>query len=109
MIFCNPVPIAYAAYVDKKVVADTHRALFKAMRDLTSQGRSLELRFNFAVISVVNRNMTVTFNPTFANRVNDKNYEFRMRKSDDTCKQLSTTTHGKRWKSSIMSTLMNRP
>ena len=30
MIFCNPVPIAHASYLAKNVVADAHRAIFKA-------------------------------------------------------------------------------
>jgi hypothetical protein len=36
MIFCNPVPVAYACFLDKGVVADAHRALFKAVKDLAN-------------------------------------------------------------------------
>lgn len=98
MIFCNPVPIAYACYLDKNVVADAHRAIFKAVRDLTSQGRNIELRFNFAVIRVLNRNLSVNFNPQFASQINDKEYELKMRKSDDPCKKLRSTTHDDLWR-----------
>ena len=97
MIFCNPVPIANACYLAKNIVQDAHRAIFKAVRDLTNQGRNIELRFNFAVIRVLNRSLSVQFAPKFAGAINDKNYELKMRRSDDPCKKLRTTTHAQQW------------
>ena len=109
MIFCNPVPIAHSCYLGKNIVQDAHRAIFKAVRDLTNQGRNLELRFNFCVIRVLNRSLSVQFNPNFTQSINDKGYELKMRKSDNPCKELASTTHDQQWKKSVMSNLMRRP
>mmetsp|Transcript_8989 Transcript_8989/g.8950 ORF Transcript_8989/g.8950 Transcript_8989/m.8950 type:complete len:89 (-) Transcript_8989:143-409(-) len=85
MIYCNPVPIAMACYLDKNIVKDTHNAIFKAIKDLAKLGRALHIPFDFAVISIQNLSLNAKFNQNFKRQVNEKTYEFKMRKSDDPC------------------------
>ena len=109
MIFCNPVPIAQACYLDKNVIRDAHKALFAAIKDLTKLGRTLHIQFNFAVVVISNMSLNVQFNKNFHGTVNDKEYEFRMRRSDDPCNKFWTTASGDKWRSSALSKLYQEP
>ena len=109
MIFCNPVPIAQACYLDKKVVTDAHNALWSAVRDLAKLGHTITLPFNFAAIVIRELALQITYNPTFLRSVNQVNYETRMRKSDDPCATFWRTSSQEKWRSSVLSTLYNKP
>ncbi|OMJ95451.1 hypothetical protein SteCoe_1219 [Stentor coeruleus] len=109
MIFCNPVPVAQACSLDKNVIRDAHKAFFAAVKDLTKLGRTLHIPFNFAVVVITNMSLQVQFNKEFSNHVNDKTYEYKMRRSDDPCKQFWTTTSQDKWKGSVLSRLYESP
>ena len=109
MIFCNPVPIAQACSLDKNVIRDAHKAIFAAIKDLTKLGRTLHIAFNFCVVIINNMSLQTQFNKEFSRNINDKSYEFRMRKSDDPCNKFWTTTSEDKWKSSALSKLYEAP
>lgn len=109
MIYCNPVPIAQAAYLSKEVVRDTHRAIFRAVGELGKAGANIELRFNFAVVRVANRDLVCHFNSSFTSTINNSTYEFKMRRSDLPCKDIWRTTYMQKWGQSTLSHLVARP
>ena len=92
MIFCNAVPISQACFLDKSVIRDSHKAIFKAVKDLTVLGRSLHIAFNFSVLIINNMSLQVVFTNKFKTAVNNYNYESKMRKSDDPCNKFWKTT-----------------
>lgn len=109
MVFCNPVPIAAACFLDKTVVADSLNAIWSAVRDLVNQGRSLNLQFNFAVLVFESHALRVTFSKNLIDSVNRKDYQYRMRRSDDACASFWRTTNEQRWRSSALSSLWQKP
>ena len=109
MVFCNPVPIAQACYLDKEVVRDAHKALFKAVYDLTKLGRGLVLQFGFAVVVISNRDLKVKFDPRFEASLNDKTYESRMRRSEFPCRTIWKTSYDAQWMRSSLSKLVKSP
>jgi nucleoid DNA-binding protein len=109
MIFCNPVPIAQACSLDKNAIKDAHKAIFNAIKDLTKLGRVLHIQFNFAVVIINNMSLQVQFNKEFSGAVNDKNYENKMRRSDDPCTKFWTTSTEDKWRSSALSKLYDSP
>lgn len=66
MIYCNPVPIANSCYIDKETTQDALNAFAKAVSDLTSLGKTMEISLNVLKIKIVNRNLTYTYNKQFA-------------------------------------------
>jgi hypothetical protein len=109
MVFCNPVPVALACELGKNVIRDAHKAIFAAVKDLTKLGRNFELPFNFAVVIVRNMSLSVVFNQRFVQWVNDKMFEFKMRRSDQTCGQFWKTTTEEKWRRSALSRLYSTP
>jgi CCDC81 eukaryotic HU domain 1/CCDC81 eukaryotic HU domain 2 len=109
MIFCNPVPIAQACYLGKSVIRDFHKALFKAIKELTKLGRIIHIPFNFCVVIINNMSLSVQFTNDFTRSVNTNHYEFKMRKSDDPCNKFWKTTSEDKWRSSVLSKLWGRP
>lgn len=74
MIYCNPVPIANSCYIDKDTAQDVLTAFAKAVCDLTALGKTLEINLNIIKIKIVNRNLTYTYDNTFANQLNVTQY-----------------------------------
>lgn len=109
MIFCNPVPIAQACYLDKNVIRDTHKAIFNAVKALTKLGRTMHIAFNFSVVIINNMSLQVKFTKEFERTANDQNYEFKMRRSDDPCVKFWKTTTEDKWRSSVLSKLWGAP
>jgi hypothetical protein len=109
MVFCNPVPIAQACYLDKELVRDAHRAIFKAVYDLTKLGRALVLQFGFAVVIISNRDLKVKFDPRFEASINDKSYETRMRRSEYPCRTIWKTSYNDQWMRSSLSKMVKTP
>lgn len=107
-IFCNPVPIAAACFLGKEVVESTMNAIFTAVADLTKQGRDLELRFGFANIRILNRDLKVVFKPGFVGQMNQKEFEGKMRQSDMQTSQHWRQTYTQKWAQSSLSKLMQR-
>ena len=109
MIFCNPVPIAQACSLDKNVIRDAHKAIFSAIKDLTKLGRVMHIPFNFAVIVINNMSLETRFNKDFSRGINDKSFEFKMRRSDNPCVKFWTTTSEDKWRTSALSKLYETP
>ena len=109
MVFCNPVPIAQGCYVDKDLVKDAHKAVFKAVFDLTKLGRGLILQFGFAVVMISNRDLKVKFDPRFEASINDKTYESHMRRSEFPCRTFWKTSYNDQWMRSSLSKLVKTP
>mmetsp|Transcript_8986 Transcript_8986/g.8947 ORF Transcript_8986/g.8947 Transcript_8986/m.8947 type:complete len:245 (+) Transcript_8986:120-854(+) len=109
MIYCNPVPISMACYLEKNVVRDTHNAIFKAIKDLAKLGRTLHIPFDFAVIAISNLALDARFSKNFTRQVNEKGYEFKMRRSDDPCATFWKTTTQAKWRQSTLSHLWTAP
>jgi hypothetical protein len=109
MVFCNPVPIAQACYLDKNVIRDAHKAIFHCVKEMTKLGRTINLAFNFCVLVVNNMSLQTRFTKEFLSGVNDHRYEFKMRRSDDPCKTFWKTTSEDKWRTSVLSKLWNSP
>lgn len=74
MIYCNPVPIANSCYIDKDTTQDVLNSFAKAVADLTALGKSMEINLNIIKIKIINRNLTYTFDNSFANQLNNTQY-----------------------------------
>lgn len=109
MIFCNPVPVAHSCSLESRVVKDAHTAFFGAIKDLAKAGRSLNIKWNFAVMTIRNMALNVNFSGKLSRVVKDKDYELNMRKSDATCADFWKTTSQKKWQMSTLSKLWSRP
>jgi hypothetical protein len=109
MIFCNPVPLAQACFLDKQVVSDAHSALWSAVRDLTKLGHTINLPFNFCAVVIKNLALEVHFTQAFLSAINDLGFEKQMRKSDFAVSQHWRSTSQGKWESSALSSLWKRP
>lgn len=109
MVYCNPVPIAMACFLDKAVIKDAHKAIFKALGDMGKMGSRVELRFNFAVVIVENHSLSCHFNPSFAAALNAKTYEKSMRRSDAPCREFWQSSYDQKWGRSSLSKQITRP
>jgi hypothetical protein len=69
MIYCNPVPIAAACMLGKDVVTDALNTIFLAIIDLTKFNRDILLKFGFANISIIHRDLKVLFGDKFKESV----------------------------------------
>lgn len=63
MIYCNPIPIAAACYLNKNVVSDGLNAITNAVYDLITLGKSVILKTGFCNINFIDRNVTYYFSP----------------------------------------------
>ena len=109
MIFCNPVPIAHSCFLGNSVVRDAHSAFINAIKDLVKAGRSLNIKWNFAVMTIKNMALEVRFSPKFDRTVKDKDYEKKMRRSDAACTEFWKTTGVDKWRQSALSSLWKPP
>ena len=62
MIYCNPVPIANSCYLDKETVQDGLNAFGKAVTDLTSLGKSMEINLGILKVKILNRDISYSYN-----------------------------------------------
>jgi hypothetical protein len=61
MIFCNPAPIAASCSLDRETVQSCLTSFAQAVKDLTSLGKTLEIKIGPLKIKVVNRNLSYTY------------------------------------------------
>jgi len=109
-IYCNPVPIAAAVFLGKEVVESTLNAIFSAIRDLLQHDHDIVLKMGFCVVKMMQRNLTVTFNPSFIEQINQKEFEGVIRKSDlKTSEHWKETYDSKLAKSTLTKILTQRP
>lgn len=98
MIFCNPTPIAQACFLGSDVVTAAHDAFAKAICDLTDLGHNVEIKFpNFITIRIQNRDLSYKFNEEFSNRINEKSYEDKMKKSITKTSDHWGQTYDQKW------------
>ncbi|CAD8197342.1 unnamed protein product [Paramecium pentaurelia] len=109
MNFCNAGPIAASSYLGKDVVQSVHTSLIKAIHDLTRLGHDLHIDFGFIKISVQNRDLKYKYDQSFIHRLNQTDYELKMRKSDLGTSQHWTTTYQEKWSKSTLNNLLTRP
>ncbi|CAD8199326.1 unnamed protein product [Paramecium octaurelia] len=109
MNFCNAGPIAASCYLGKDVVQSIHYSLIKAIQDLTRLGHDLHIDFGFIKISVVNKDLKYKYEQSFINRLNQTDYELKMRKSDLATSQHWRTTSEEKWSKSTLNNLLTRP
>jgi hypothetical protein len=69
MSYCNPLPIAAACFLDKKVVNDSLNAIFSAVYDVLNLGKNVILKFGFCNIYLVDKNVTYSFAPDIGQTV----------------------------------------
>jgi hypothetical protein len=81
MVFCNPVPIANSCSFSKEVTEACMAAFAQAVKDLTSLGKTLEIKIGPITIKIVNRNLTYNFNSNFSLNLNVTPYEKELKKS----------------------------
>ena len=74
MIYCNPVPIANSCSLDKQTVEQALLAFGKAVSDLTSLGKTMEIKLGVVKIKIVNRHITYTYDRNFASGLNFTDY-----------------------------------
>ena len=74
MIYCNPVPIAAAAELDRDVTESILNTFARAVCDLTELGKSMDILIGPCHIKINNRNMTHSFPSNFANNLNNTEY-----------------------------------
>jgi hypothetical protein len=70
--------------------------------------KSIELRFGFANVRIVDRDLKATFKPGFGGSLNDKEFEGKMRKSDTETSQHWKQTYSEKWAKSSLSKLMKK-
>ncbi len=69
MIFCNPYPIAAACMVDARVVRDGLQAFWRAVLDLVTMGKDIDLNFGFVRIQIIDSNLRVYWKKGFAGNI----------------------------------------
>jgi len=77
MIYCNPIPIAAACYMQKNVIVDGLNSIFSAIYDLIDIGKNVMLKTGFCNISFIDKNLTYTFSPEVSQTV------AKMKESED--------------------------
>jgi hypothetical protein len=75
MMYCNAGPIASACYLSRVATQSAMEALVTAIGDLTTLGYDLNLDFGFAALWVRNKNLKMSFDPTFVQRLNQPKFE----------------------------------
>ncbi len=92
------------------MVESTLNAIFSAIKDLLQHDSDIVLKMGFCVVKMLKRNLTVTFNPTFLDQINNKDFEGVMRKSDlKTSDHWKQTYDSKMAKSTLNKILTQRP
>jgi hypothetical protein len=81
MIFCNPAPIAASCSIDRDTSQSCLSAFAQAVKDLTSLGKTLEIKIGALRIKIVNRNLTYNYESNFASELNVTPYEKELKKS----------------------------
>ncbi len=109
MIYCNPVPIACSCSLDKDVTESALSAFAQAVKDLTSLGKSLDIKIGALKIKIVNRNLTYTYDSHLANNLNVTPYEKQMKKSLKETKNHWTESYDQTWNKSTLNSLIEKP
>lgn len=74
-MYCNAGPIASACYLSRVATKSAMEALVTAIHDLTTLGYDLNLDFGFSALWVRNKNLKMSFDPAFVQRLNQPKFE----------------------------------
>lgn len=109
MIYCNPVPVAHACYLDKDVTESALNAFAKGVIDLVALGKNMEIKIGVITIKINNRNLTYSYDSGFANNLNTTEYEKQMKKSITKTKDHWGQSYDQKWGNSNLSGLITKP
>jgi len=109
MIYCNPYPVAASCQIGVDVVKDGMNALWTAVFDLITLGKSLDLNFGFSRIGIIDKNLKIRFKTGLTTTVQDKDFEEKMKMSNTSCSSFWKTDYNKEWARSTLGTLVKRP
>ena len=109
-IYANPVPIAAACQMGVDVVRDTLEAIYKALEDLLCiHDRDITLQFGFAVVRMINRNLSVTFANHLTKDLTDSEFETKMRRMNSPVAELWKTNTDSMFRQSALGTMIKKP
>jgi nucleoid DNA-binding protein len=109
MVFCNPAPIATAAYLGKEAVDSAIKAFIEAVSNLTQLGYNLDIDFGFCKVKIVNRNLSYNYKQDFSSTLNQTTFESKIKKAEVSTASFWQTTSQDKWASSNLSQLFTQP
>jgi len=109
MVFCNPAPIATAAYLGKEAVDSAIKAFVEAVSNLTQLGYNLDIDFGFCKVKIVNRNLTYSYKQDFSQTLNDTAFESKIKKAEVSTASFWQNTSQEKWATSNLSQLFKQP
>lgn len=109
MIYCNPVPIANSCCLNKDVTDASLSAFAQAVKDLTSLGKTLDIKIGPIRIKINNRNLTYSYESNFATGLNFTPYEKQMKKSLKETKAHWDVPYNESWNKSGLSSMIEKP
>ena len=81
----------------------------RAVADLTELGKNLDLAIGPIRLKVNNKNLTYTYDNSFANNLNNTEYEKTMKKSLTKTNEIWNKSYEDKWKTSNLSSLIDKP
>lgn len=81
----------------------------RAVSDLTELGKNLDLSVGPIRLKIINKNLTYTYDNSFANSLNTVDYEKNMKKSITVTSEIWNKSYEDKWKSSNLSVLIQKP
>lgn len=109
MIYCNPVPIANSCCLDRDVTDASLCAFSQAVKDLTSLGKTLDIKIGPIKIKINNRNLSYNYENNFGSNLNVTQYEKKMKKSLKETKAHWDVPYNETWNKSQLSSLIEKP
>jgi hypothetical protein len=97
MVYCNPYPISASCQIGVSVVKDGMNALWTAVFDLITLGKSMDLNFGFARIGIINKDLRISFKKGLTCAVQDKEFEEKMKMSNTSCSSFWKTNYNAEW------------
>jgi D-mannonate dehydratase len=109
MVFCNPAPVAAAAYLGKETVSAAIQAFIEAVANLTQLGYNLDINFGFCRVKINNRNLSYTFKQDFSSSLNQTAFESKIKKAEVSTASFWQTSMQQKWTASNLSQLFTQP
>jgi len=109
MVFCNAGPIAASCYLGKEVVTSAIQAFIEAVGNLTQLGYNLDIDFGFGKVKINNKNLSYSFNQSFAGSLNQSAFESKIKKAEVSTASHWQNTHQDKWANSNLSSLYKQP
>lgn len=81
----------------------------RAVADLTELGKNLDLAIGPIKLKINNKNLTYTYDNSFASSLNTVDYEKNMKKSLTATNEIWNKSYEDKWKNSNLSGLVSKP